>query len=779
MDLRALSRRVLHAAADPSFVIGAIMVSLLVLLAVFGPEIAPHNPYLRQRLQMIDGELLRAPIEPNDLYPLGTDEWGRDLLSLLLHGARTTLTVAALAAGFRLLLGLLVGAIAGWFPQGPFDRLVSALIDILAAIPGLILGMILVLAVGIRKGVLPFVVAVTVVGWGQVAQIFRSNVYALRKQSFVEAAQAIGLTQLEVLSRHILPNLVSTALALASLQMASALLLLGELGFVSFFIGSGTIIAGGPGTSSQLIFETPAWGAMLGSTWRYFRAIPWLPAVPAIAFLISIVSFNLFGYGLQRFMERGRFYPSGWSVVRVALVVGALLFAAQYILGRSGPEAAYRSSVRGFDPSRVWNEIEFLTRPELEGRYPGSEGRDLAASYIAREFEHAELTPFPHGSYFQGYSTQHGRITRTPELEILDEKGEVVSALSKGLAFDPLVPFDASGTFEGELILHGHPNPQASLFPQPGLFLLVHTPERRSEERQFDWSAEYVPIRVVPDEEIPSALASPGFHGPLAFLATDPYLLLGEGTAEPLLESLGYEFEALMEEIEVAPVDIETGVTLRLKVGLDYEQISGINVVGYVPGSDIRVQTQRVLVLAPYTGPAPVNDRVFPGADENASGLATMLEILRLWREQEFVPDRTVVFAAVDVNGAQALMLDPILATGGSDTWTVVIPYGLGAGEEHLARLAAGGALQGLFDQSARQIHVPTRQLDEWRFFFAGGGGRNWNLPANSAYSGIVVTRPGDERSGTPLDTLHNLEPRNLSEAGQSIALFLMVLSSQ
>lgn len=779
MSGRSLTRRLLHAASDPSFIVGAVMVALLLILAFVGPEIAPHNPYLRQRLQTIDGELLSAPIEPNAVYPLGTDEWGRDLLSLLLHGARSTLIIAAIATGVRMLLGLLIGSIAGWWPGGVIDRMASALIDILAAVPGLILAMILIYAIGIRAGMLPFVVAVTIVGWGQVAQIFRSHVYALRKQSFVLAAQAIGLNPMEILSRHILPNLLSTALALTSLQMASALLLLGELGFVSVFVGSGTIIAGDAGTASQLIFETPDWGAMLGSTWRYFRALPWLPAVPAFAFLLSIASFNLLGYGLQRFIDRGRFYPSGWSVLRVAVATGALLFGAQFVLAHTGPEASFRSNVRGFNRSRVWADVEFLSRPSMMGRFPGSEGRDLAASYIAKQFGEAELTPFPRGGYFQAYASQHGQIVSTPTLAVLDSDLNITDVISEGLSFDPLLPFDAAGTYHGELILRGNPNPQATLFPQPGLFLLIHTPERLLEDRRFSRTQEYLPIRVVPDDQLPPVQSAPTFMGPLAFLSTEPYLLIGESAAGPLLADLGYDLEELQERLEEEPVDVATGVKLMLQVGLDYDQISGVNVVGYIPGSDVRVQTQRVLVLAPYAGPAPVDGWVFPGADENVSGVATMLEVIRLWREQDFVPDRTVVFAAVDENGAEAFMLDPILPTASADTWSVLIPYGLGAGEEALSRLDAGGSFQQLFDRSARQLQLPTRQLEDWRFFFTGGGGRNWDIPPNPSYSGLVVTREGDARSGTRMDTLDHLDPQYLCEAGQAIALYLMVLSSQ
>jgi hypothetical protein len=177
---------------------------------VLGPEIAPHNPYLIQRIQWIDGELDRAPFDPSETYPLGTDGQGRDILSLLLVGTRTTLVIALLATTVRILLGLVLGALAGWRPGGFVDRFVTLFAGFFAAIPGLVLAIFIVYAVGIRQGQVAFIVALSIVGWGEVAQIFRSHVYDIRKESYIESAQAVGLSQIEILSRHVLPNLFST-----------------------------------------------------------------------------------------------------------------------------------------------------------------------------------------------------------------------------------------------------------------------------------------------------------------------------------------------------------------------------------------------------------------------------------------------------------------------------------------------------------------------------------------------------------------------------------------
>ena len=105
------------AVRDSYFVLGGILVTLLALMAVVGPDVAPHNPFLVKPLQWIDGELHKAPFSPGELYPLGTDNLGRDQLSLLLYGARTTLVMAFIATVVRLLLGLMLGTFSGWWPR--------------------------------------------------------------------------------------------------------------------------------------------------------------------------------------------------------------------------------------------------------------------------------------------------------------------------------------------------------------------------------------------------------------------------------------------------------------------------------------------------------------------------------------------------------------------------------------------------------------------------------------------------------------------------------------
>jgi peptide/nickel transport system permease protein len=732
-------------------------------------------------VQTIDGELQRAPISPCDLYPLGTDDQGRDMLSMLLHGARQTLVIAFVAMVMRLLLGLLLGTVAGWWTGGLFDRLVSTLIEFLAAIPGLILAILLVFAVGIRRGQVSFVVALSLVGWGEVTQIVRGHVLTIRNKLYVLASRAIGLSPVQILSRHVLPNLLATLLALASLEMGGVLLLLGELGFVHIFVGGGGQYVDEGVQLGHVVhyFDVPDWGAMLGTSWRYFRSMPWLPLAPALAFFVAILGFNLFGYGLQRFIEKGRFHPSGWSLLRFFLVVGLLLMGARTLLASTGVEAQYAELARRFDVERAWKDIVYLTQPRLEGRPTGPGGGFQAAGYIAYQFEQAGLTPLTDGTYYQSYPATRGQVVTVPSLEVVGPGGGTSLRLEGGLSFDPSRPFDTGGAREEELVVLGNTGEVMAI---RRVMLLLD----RAEEFRVPWNyhvpAEALILRLVPDDELGRNDLAPSTNPHYRSISTYPNLLIGETSARQLLAQAGLDLDELQAALEAGEqIELETGLHVRVQAGLAYEEVSAANVVGYFPAADRTTEGDRILVAASYTGP-PLQEGVrpaltYPGADDNASGVAVMLEVARLWRDLGFQPKRTVVFTALDDGGGNHFVNHPPIPVSTSDTWTAVSLQGLGAGGPRLARLEAGSGLAHAFDQSARRLEVRTEALDEWDFFFGGGFGSY--VTTDLSYSGLAVARPGDELSGTPADTLDHLSPELLAQAGRTVAHYLMVLSSR
>ena len=137
------------------------------------------------------------------------------------------------------------------------------------------------------------------------------------------------------------------------------------------------------------------------------------------------------------------------------------------------------------------------------------------------------------------------------------------------------------------------------------------------------------------------------------------------------------------------------------------------------------------------------------------------------------------IFAAFGEVGGLHFMQNPILPSAGDDTWRIIIIYGVGAGEDQLARIDARSALSTMSDKSAHNIGGRTDNLFGWRFFFNGSRGRGWEIPVDDSYSGLAITRLGDELSGSTIDTRDHLDPGLIKEAGETIALFLMTLSSK
>lgn len=198
---------------------------------------------------------------------------------------------------------------------------------------------------------------------------------------------------------------------------------------------------------------------------------------------------------------------------------------------------------------------------------------------------------------------------------------------------------------------------------------------------------------------------------------------------------------------------IPTGLRVHLRAGLECTEVPARNVIGYLPGADITTAGERILVVAPYGVPSAEGGASHTWADENASGVAVMLEIGRLWRDLAFDPKPTVVFAAFDMGGGVHFMNHPAIPIRFSDPWTVVVVGGLGAGEASLARTELGAGLAPAFDQSARRFGVLTQRLEEWEIFCCDASSRSGAMRPGTSYSGVAVIRLGDALEGPPATT--------------------------
>jgi peptide/nickel transport system permease protein len=250
---------------------GLGLILALILLALSAQQVAPHDP-LRQ-------DLPHALAGPSIEFPLGTDEFGRCILSRILFGARLSLLVGVIATAIGATAGILSGLAAGYFPR--LDAPVMRTMDVLLAFPSILLAIAIVAALGPSLG--NVMIAVGVRSIPSFARLARSMVLSLKELDFVQGAAALGASHARVLFRHILPNSVSPLLVFSSMQVATALLLAAILSFLGLGVQP----------------PTPEWGKMVSDGRAYLLEAPHVSLFPGLAIFIAVMGFNCLGDGLR------------------------------------------------------------------------------------------------------------------------------------------------------------------------------------------------------------------------------------------------------------------------------------------------------------------------------------------------------------------------------------------------------------------------------------------------------------------------------------------------
>lgn len=265
--------------SHPLAVAGLAVILSLVLLAVFAPEVAPHDP-LRQRLP-------EALAGPSWEFPLGTDEFGRCILSRILYGARLSLVVGVIATAIGASAGTSLGLVGGYFRR--LDAPVMRAMDVLLAFPGILLAIAIMAALGPS---LPNVmIAVGIRSIPSFARVTRSVVLSLKELDFVQGARALGAGHARVILRHILPNSLSPLLVFSSMQIATAILLAAILSFLGLGVQP----------------PTPEWGKMVSDGRAHLLEAPHVSLFPGLAIFLAVMGFNCLGDGLRDALDpRGR-----------------------------------------------------------------------------------------------------------------------------------------------------------------------------------------------------------------------------------------------------------------------------------------------------------------------------------------------------------------------------------------------------------------------------------------------------------------------------------------
>lgn len=253
-------------------VVGGIILLVIITMAIFAPYAATHDP-VKQNIR----NQLKPPSRE---HIFGTDQFGRDIFSRVVYGARLSLRVGFLSISFALVVGGLLGLVSGYF-GGWMDMIIMRLIDILLALPGFLLALAIVAALG--PGLENVVMAIGVSYVPSFARMMRSSVLATRELDYVGAAQALGASDSRIIFLHILPNSISPIIVLTTLSMAGAILSAAGLSFL--------------GLGAQP--PTPEWGSMIATARPFIRVSHWSATIPGLAIFITVMCLNLVGDGLR------------------------------------------------------------------------------------------------------------------------------------------------------------------------------------------------------------------------------------------------------------------------------------------------------------------------------------------------------------------------------------------------------------------------------------------------------------------------------------------------
>ena len=257
-------------------VLGLVIVLLYVLVAIFAPLLAPYDPVKQDLVNMLQ--------TPNSQHLLGTDEVGRDILSRILYGARISMKVGFYAVGVAFLIGVPLGIFAGFY-GGKVDLIIMRAMDVLLAFPGILLSIVFVSVLGPNLD--NAILSVGIYTVPNFARMARGEALTLRNSEFVEAARAMGASNVRIIFSHILINIVSPLIVMATLSFGTAIITTAGMGFL--------------GIGAQP--PTPEWGAMLSSGRQYLLVAPHVTTYTGLAILFLVLGLNLLGDGLRDVLD--------------------------------------------------------------------------------------------------------------------------------------------------------------------------------------------------------------------------------------------------------------------------------------------------------------------------------------------------------------------------------------------------------------------------------------------------------------------------------------------
>jgi len=258
---------------------GGVIVLLFIIIGIIGPSIAPFDPNKQELTAM-----MKAPAGIGAPHSLGTDNLGRDILSRVIYGSRVSLLVAFAVVFVSGFIGIALGAISGYF-GGKVDFVIQKLVEVVWAFPPLLLGITIMAFLG--QGLFNLILALVAQRWIPYCRVVRGQTLSLRNRDFVTAAQCLGASNRQIITRHIIPNLIQTSLVIGTFAMASSIIAEASLSFLGVGVPP----------------EIPTWGTMLADARIYISTAWWLPLFPGLCIFVTVLGINLLGDALRDILD--------------------------------------------------------------------------------------------------------------------------------------------------------------------------------------------------------------------------------------------------------------------------------------------------------------------------------------------------------------------------------------------------------------------------------------------------------------------------------------------
>lgn len=271
--LRGAVRRMMR---DKAAMAGTAIIVLLVFISLFAPFLTPYNPVEQNLDEML--------LPPGWAHPLGTDQYGRDMAARIMYGTRYALLIGVAVVAIHFVVGVSLGLLAGFY-GGLVEAIIMRLVDVMLAIPSVVLAVAIAGFLG--GGIQNVIIAVGAIGWRAYTRLVRAEVLAIKERTFVEAARAIGCSDMRIVLRHILPYTLAPVIAYTSLGIATAILWSAALSFL--------------GMGAQP--PTPEWGAMLADGREFMQTAWWIAMFPGVAIMVTVIGFNFFGDALRNALD--------------------------------------------------------------------------------------------------------------------------------------------------------------------------------------------------------------------------------------------------------------------------------------------------------------------------------------------------------------------------------------------------------------------------------------------------------------------------------------------